>query len=118
VTISCTIETSRIDSGFDFAAFLSATYGGRDANISVSNDSTYLNKGKKFREHSRTTVSGAGISDGQIDAIGKGAESRCNTSGAYRLTRLGSSLRAKRSNPDAAAPARPPWIAASLRSSQ
>jgi hypothetical protein len=74
VTISCAIETSNIDSDFDFSSYLEATYGSKKGGVSTSNETTYQNKVKKFREHSRTSVSGVGISDAQLKPIGEGAE--------------------------------------------
>ena len=74
VTISCAIETSKVEQDFDFSSFLSATYGGGNAGVTVSNDSSYNDKVKKFRDHSRMSVTGVGISDGQLDHIKEGAE--------------------------------------------
>jgi hypothetical protein len=74
VIVSCAIETSQVDSDFDFSAYLNATYGGKKASASVTNDTTYQNKVKRFREHSRTSVFGVGISDEQLDRIKEGAE--------------------------------------------
>jgi hypothetical protein len=74
VAVSCAIETSRAESDFDFAAYLSATYGGRNASVSGTVDGTYQNKVKRFREYSKTTVFGVGITDQQLDNIKEGTE--------------------------------------------
>jgi hypothetical protein len=74
VTISCAIETSKVDTDFDFSSYLSATYGGKKMGGTTSNESTYGSKVKKFREHSRMSVSGVGISDTQLDQIKEGTE--------------------------------------------
>jgi hypothetical protein len=74
VTVSCAIETSQVESDFDFSAYLNVTYGGKRASAGVTNDTTYHNKVKRFQEHSRTSVFGVGISDEQLDKIKEGAE--------------------------------------------
>ena len=74
VTVSCAIETSQMESDFDFTGYLNATYGGRGAGASVTTGTTYENKVKRFREHSRTSVLGVGISDEQLDKIKEGTE--------------------------------------------
>jgi MAC/Perforin domain len=74
VTVSCAIETSQVDSDFDFSSYLNVTYGGKRGSAGAANDTTYQNKVKRFQEHSRTSVFGVGISDEQLDKIGQGAE--------------------------------------------
>jgi MAC/Perforin domain len=74
VAVSSAIETSSVESDFDFASHLSATYGGKTADVGVTADATYQDKVKRFREHSKTSVFGVGIADEQLDRIKGGTE--------------------------------------------
>lgn len=75
VTISCTLDTSKLKSKFGLDVLLKASYGEKTEKISAENQTTFDEDLEKFREHGRTTILGAGTSEEQIDTVAQGTKS-------------------------------------------
>jgi MAC/Perforin domain len=73
VTITKSVDTSKIASDFDFAAHLKAAYKGPKLEAKVTADAAYQTKLRQFEENCKEYIEGTGFSDPQIKSLKEGS---------------------------------------------